>query len=102
MGCPPVGTGRMAFRYSTQEASHGEPAYQFSPECRTLSQERAKPTAGAGRRKKRRPAAERQGESITRRIAPRGATRKGADVRLAIYPKAVVKELQPGGKVRCS
>ncbi len=28
--------------------------------------------------------------------------RKGADVRLVIYPKAVVKELQPGGKVRCS
>src|SRR5499433_751870 len=33
MGCPPVGTGRMAFRYSTQEASHGELTYQFSPEC---------------------------------------------------------------------
>jgi len=24
----------MAFRYSTQEASHGELTYQFSPECR--------------------------------------------------------------------
>jgi hypothetical protein len=43
--------------------------------------------------KKRRPAAERHGESITRRITPPGVPRKGADVRLAIYPKAVVKEL---------
>src|SRR5262249_55056616 len=68
----------------------------------TPSQERANSTAGVGRRKKRRPAAERHGESITRRIAPTGVPHKGADVRLAIYPKAVVKELQPGGKVRCS
>ena len=67
-----------------------------------LSQERANSTAGVGRRKKRRPAAERHGECVTRRIVPDGIPRKGADVRLAIYPKAVVKELQPGGKVRCS
>src|SRR5262249_44559825 len=34
MGCPPVGTGRMACSYSTQEASHGE-LTQFSPDCST-------------------------------------------------------------------
>jgi hypothetical protein len=27
----------MAFRYSTQEASHGELTYQFSPECSNVN-----------------------------------------------------------------
>src|SRR5262249_12139786 len=31
-----------------------------------------------------------------------GVPRKGADVRLTIDPKAVVRELKPGGKVGCS
>ena len=46
--------------------------------------------------------AERQGKIITRRIAPDGVTRKGADVSLVIYPRTVVKGLKPGGKVGCS
>ena len=46
--------------------------------------------------------AERQGERITRRIAPYGVTRKGANVSLTIDPKNVVRGLQPGGKVGCS
>jgi hypothetical protein len=46
--------------------------------------------------------AERYGEPITRRIAPDGATRKGADVSLVIDPQDVVKALKPEGNVRCS
>src|SRR5215510_5165992 len=46
--------------------------------------------------------AERHGDAITRRIAPDGVPRKGADVRLTIDPKDHAKGLQPEGKVRCS
>lgn len=43
-----------------------------------------------------------KGKTITCRIAPDGATRKGADVSQVIYPKDAVKVLKPGGKVRCN
>ena len=99
--CPAPGVERPTPPTSLAYAKRGNPTVVWNSPV-TLSQERAKSTAGVGRRKKQRPAAERHGESITRRIAPTGAPRKGADVRLAIDPKAVVKELQPGGKVRCS
>jgi hypothetical protein len=61
-------------------AERGNPVVVWSAPV-TPSQERAKPTVGTGGRKKRRPAAERPGESITRRIAPHGVPRQGADVR---------------------
>ena len=99
--CPAPGVERPTRPTSLAYAERGNPVVVWQAPV-TPSQERANSTAGAGRRKKRRPAAERHGESITRRIASDGAPRKGADVRLVIYPKAVVKELQPGGKVRCS
>src|SRR5215831_20442131 len=80
-GCPAPGVERPTPPTCLAYAKRGNPVVVWHSPA-TLSQERAKPTAGAGRRKKRRPAAERQGESITRRIAPTGVPRKGADVRL--------------------
>ena len=99
--CPAPGVERPTRPTSLAYAERGNPVVVWQAPV-TPSQERANSTAGGGRRKKQTPAAERHGECITRRIAPTGVPRKGADVRLAIYPKAVVKELQPGGKVRCS
>src|SRR5215510_6580818 len=96
--CPAPGVERPTPPTHLAYAKRGNPTVVWLSPV-TPSQERANSTAGVGRRKKRRPAAERHGESITRRIAPIGVTRKGADVRLAIDPKAVGKELQPGGKV---
>ena len=99
--CPAPGVERPTPPTHLAYAKRGNPTVVWHAPV-TPSQERANSTAGVGRRKKRRPATDRHGESITRRIAPIGVPRKGADVRLAIYPKAVGKELQPGGKVRCS
>jgi len=99
--CPAPGVERPTRPTHLAYAERGNPVVVWNHPV-TPSQERAKSTAGTGWRKKRTPAAERHGESITRRIAPYGVPRKGADVRETIYPKRDVKELQPGGKVRCS
>jgi hypothetical protein len=58
-------------------------------------QGRPKPPAGEGRIEKRMPVAERQGESITRRIG-QYPTRKGADAILVDYPKGDVKGANRG------
>src|SRR3982751_2038094 len=63
-------------------------------------QGRPKPSAGMGGIEKRKPAAERQGETITRRIG-QYPTRKGADAILVDYPKDAVKVANPEVKVRC-
>src|SRR5712691_12373963 len=99
--CPAPGVERPTHPTQLTYAERGNPVVVWISPV-TPSQERANPTAGTGWRKKRTPAAERHGESITHRIAPYGVPRKGADVRETIYPKRDVRELQPGGKVRCS
>ena len=59
--------------------------------------------AGEGRIEKRTPAAERRGESITRRIGltKNGPTRKGADAILVSRPKGAVREANLKVKVGC-
>src|SRR5258708_38633164 len=56
---------------------------------------RAELLSGKRRPKKRKSPAERQGESITRRIGPL-PSRKAADVGLVSYPKGVVKAVNRG------
>src|SRR5215475_16041142 len=100
-GCPAPGVERPTRPTHLAYAERGNPVVVWNFPV-TQSQERAKSTAGTGWLKKRTPAAERYGEAITRRIAPDGVPRKGADVSQTIYPKRDVRELQLEGKVRCS
>src|SRR5262249_13723548 len=91
----PRSTGGTHPHRASAGAKRGNPI-EVWPAPVSRPQGRLNPSVGTGWSQKRRPPAERQGESITRWIGPLGPRRKAADGDQVSHPKGAVKAAHRG------